>query len=287
MAKSAETQTAGPGLKETAALIVTSDTHENHIYGLGPPVFTKDSGDEVRANPIRRELWDLWGRFWDGCLEATKDVPRVAVLLGDIIESDAKVRSPQDLVTQSPADAFRMVTETLDPVLQECAAALFIRGTEAHVGLGAWQEEQIAANYDHAIRDGGNASWWHFYGELGGVVFDIAHHASMSGIRRNAGSAAGALAFDVMTEYIVNWQQKPPDYVIRAHNHRFADSGMTFPTRALFTGCFQYKSTFTHRINKSYEMPNLGGLVLICDRGKSELIPARIKPKKKVLWRSK
>lgn len=274
-------------LKDTAALIITSDTHENHVYGLGPPVFVKEDGDTVRANPIRRELWGLWSKFWDDAFELTQGLPRVGVFLGDMIESDAKVRAQQDLVTLSPSGAFRMVTETLDPLMDELDAGLFIRGTEAHVGRGAWQEEQIAANYDHTIHETDEkASWWHFYGELGGVTFDLAHHASMGGIKRNIGGAAGRLAYDVMSAYVMDWGIKPPDYVVRAHNHRWADSGTTYPTRAVMVGCFQYKSTFLHRINKAYEMPNLGGAVIICDRGKSELVPARVKPKRKVLWKS-
>lgn len=278
---------AGSDLAQTAALICFSDTHQNHVYGLGQPVVRKADGDEVRANPIRRELWGLWGQFWDEAFKLTDGLPRVAVGVGDLVESDAKVRSPQDLVSLNPEDVFTQVTETLDPLYSECERVLTIRGTEAHTGRGAWQEERIAANYTHSIKDEkhNNASWWHFYGMFGGVYFDIAHHASMGSIKRNLAGAAGRLAYDVREAYVMDWGARPPDLVLRAHNHRFADSGLTFPTRAVMMGCFQFKSTFVHRINRAYEMPNLGGLVIICDRGKYELHPIRVKPKRIVAWR--
>jgi len=274
-------------IRSTVAVISFSDTHENHVYGLGPPVVKLRDGDEVRANPVRRELWGLWERYWEAAFRLTEGIPRVAVAMGDIVESDAKVRSPQDLVSLNPTDVFEQVTTTLDPMYAECDRVLTIRGTEAHVGKGAWQEEMIAQNYDHSIRDekGNNASWWHFYGEFGGVLFDIAHHASMGSVRRNLSGAAGRLAYDVREAYVSDWGIKPPDLVLRAHNHRWADSGMTYPTRAVMVGCFQMKSTFVHRINKSYEMPNLGGLVTICDRGKYELHPIRVKPKGPKVWK--
>jgi len=273
-------------LIDRAAVVIVSDTHENHVYGLGPPTFTKSDGDTIKANPIRRELWNIWNKFWDQALKIADGYPLVIVTLGDIIESDAKTRSPQDLVSRSPVDALRMVTETLEPLFNQAEKVLVVRGTEAHVGNGAWQEEMVAQDFDNVIadKDHNNASWWHFFGKFGGVSFDLAHHASLPGIRRNVAGGAGRLASDVMTEYVMQWERRPPDLVVRAHNHRFADSGHTYPTRALFTGCFQYKSTFSHRIGKSHEMPNLGGLVVLCENGEYRLSPIRVRPKKKRLW---
>lgn len=270
-----------------AALILVSDTHENHIFGLGPPVFTRSDGDVIKANNIRRELWSAWNRFFDQAFKLSGGYYRVVCGLGDLIESDAKVRSQNELVTRSPPDALRMVCETWEPIAQEADNLLIIRGTPAHTGEGSWQEESVAQNFDNTIPDteNSNASWWHFYGEFGGVIFDLAHHSSMGRISRNLAGAAGRLAYDVQRAYIMDWKLKPPDLVIRAHNHRFADSGTTYDTRALMIGCFQYKTAYLHRINAGYEMPQIGGLVVLCDGGRYELHPIRIRPKSKRLWK--
>jgi len=277
-------------LSERAALIAFSDTHINHIYGLGAPVFHPSNGEEIRANPIRRELWDNWNKFWDIAMRLTDGWPRVGAIVGDAVENDTKARSPQVLITQNPADALRMAADdVLTPKLSLLDALLFIGGTEAHTGQGAWCEEVIAQDYDHTIRDEGrNAAMWpHFYGKFGGVSFDIAHHASMGGVRRGLAGAAGRLAYDVMTAYILDWQLPPPQLVLRAHNHRRADSGLTHATRAYMLGCFQYKTAYSHRINKGFEMPNLGGVVILCERGEYQLHPIVVNPRKPKIWTPK
>jgi hypothetical protein len=82
----------------------------------------------------------------------------------------------------------------------------------------------------------------------------------------------------------VEWEEDPPNLAVRAHNHRFADSGVSIRTRTIILPCYQLRSVFINKMGKGYEMPHLGCVVVLADRGKYELVPILAKMKGKTTW---
>lgn len=274
------------------AVICWSDTHQNHIFGLCPPnmELTEREGTWV-LNPVQRELWWAWNSCWEWVDGITLGCDlRVGVSVGDAIENDSKIRSQSELVSLHQNDALEMAVKTLEPITKKLDHFFIVKGTEAHVGKGAWTENQLAKELG-AIPDKKNksAAWMHLISEFSGVKFDIAHHPSgNSNVKRNYPAVATRLAYDVWESYCMFWKERPPDVAVRGHLHRFADSGTTIPTRGIILPGFQYKTYYLSRIGKDADLPDVGMVVFICEDGKVELNVKRVIPQnKRAVWSPK
>jgi len=276
-------------VSEKVAAIFWSDTHQNHKAGLCKPGFTPDGEETWQLNPAQRELWYAWESCWDWVDSIVPSgYKKVGFSVGDAVETDAKVRSPQELVSLSPKDAFTLAEETLEPIVSDLDYFFVIDGTSAHVGSGSWTEKALAKNLNAVPDESNNSTTWkNFIGELGGVKFDVAHHpAGNSNISRNYPAVASRLAYDIQAAYVMDREEKPPDLAIRGHLHRFADSGITNKTRGIILPCFQYKSVFISRIGKDHDMPDIGMVVVLCSDGEYELKIKRVRPReKRKTWR--
>jgi hypothetical protein len=268
------------------AIIVVADTHIGSTVGLSPATFYKDDGDPVKLSKVRRWLLKQWENFLNDVDQITEGYERTLVLNGDIAEIDSKYRSWQ-LLSRNPADVKRAVAEVLDPLAQMCDDIFVLRGTEAHTGKAAYLEEQIADDLE-AVKDpiSGRYSWWHLRAKWEGVAFDVAHHWGGGYLPWTFANAANKLA--VMTGIAYSeWGEKPPQVAIRAHKHRFGDSGRTFPTRAVLCPSWQMKTAYVHRIGSPNSFPDIGGLIFLCKDGNYQFHDLRYKPKRRRAWTKK
>ena len=240
------------------AVIVIGDTHCGSTVGLSPPVVQLDDGDEIRPNKTRRWLISAFEQFCNDVERETKGYNRILVLNGDIGEIDSKSRSWQTL-SRNPAKIIEIAANAIDPLAQMCNDVFVLRGTEAHTGKSAYIEEAIGRDLVNSIPDpdAKTASWWHLRMNFNKVKFDIAHHFSMGRLPHTYANAAMKLAQQTMVEYYT-WGEKPPDVVVRAHNHRYADSGQTFDTRAFCAPAWQMKTNYLHRVSWGRDKASTG-----------------------------
>lgn len=267
------------------ALTIIADSHINSTLALCKPGLVNDDGNQYVLNSVQRWLWPVWERCLQRIETLTTGYVRNLALNGDIVELDSKDRSWQ-IISRNPASIQEHAQEIFDPLVQMHDNLFVIRGTEAHSGKSAHAEEEFARDMG-AIKcdDTGTYSWWHLRAAFGGVSFDIAHHATMGNLPWTFGNAANKLAITVINEY-VEWGEDPPDVAVRAHQHRFADSGRTYSTRGIFCPCWQWHTAYLHRIGKPNARPHIGALVFLCDDGEYSFHDIRFRPSRSKPWKN-
>jgi len=254
-------------------ILVISDTHINSTVSLCKPSVNLDDGQEVKITNAQK-----W--FWDNYLDLLEKVdsykPDILIVNGDAVEGDTKQRSYQ-LVTRNPACIIQIASETLEPLVSKIPAVYFIRGTGAHSGKSGYYEELLAKDFDNTVQINKAYSQWSLNLIADKVKISIAHHTSMSGIPWTKPNSANALAAKVQFQYSQDGD-KPPDLVLRAHVHRWADSHDAFRTRAIVTPCWTLETEHTHRIAPD-SLPECGALFIECDNGKYTVDKIKYEPK--------
>jgi len=265
------------------AVILVADTHINSKTALCAPSIYDDDGNKHEQNKIQKWLWLKWKTCIKDIDELTSGYKRTVVFDGDIIELDAKNRSNQ-VISKNPSTILSTVDKTIQPLEALSDRMFVIRGTEAHVGKSGWIEDMMAEKYQ-AITDPetNRFSWWHLRAKFAGVKFDIAHHASMGTLPWTY--ANNVMKLVQLTRYhYLDWNEEPPDVVVRAHNHRFADSGETFSTRGVFLPCWQFHNSYLYRIGKENDRPHIGAVVFLCEDGKYEMKKLIYEPVRRKAW---
>lgn len=266
------------------AVILIADTHINGKTALCPPDVIDDDGDIHQQNLIQKWLWHTWNKCLDDIKEITKNLYRTVIFDGDIVDLDSKNRSHQ-IISRNPSVIMRMADPVLMPLIDFADRTFFVRGTEAHVGKSGYIEEMLAERY-HAEKDKdfGTYSWWQLRAEFSGVKFDVAHHNSLGGLAYTYPNNMNRLVQITRLHYM-DWEEKPPDVIVRAHMHRFVDTGKTFSTRGVSLPCWQFQNAYLYRIRKENDMPHIGACIFICDNGKKELIDLLYRPKRSPMWK--
>lgn len=261
-------------------IAVVSDTHIGSTVGLCPPLVNLDDGGTYNASPGQMWLWRSW-KDYAAKVQALADGAEITTIFnGDLVEADSKKRSHQ-VITRNKADLTRLATDTIAPLVDISTRAFFIRGTEAHVGKSAQYEEEIAADCAIAVKCTETVtSWWQFYGELGGVCFDISHHGKIGSLPWNRGNPLGTLAVRTMLAYA---GRRVPDVVMRSHNHKYASTHDNYPVMVVSTLAWQLKTEYTHRLGIP-EPADIGGLVFVCDKGEYTWQKIQYTPKAEKPW---
>jgi len=250
----------------STAVIAVGDLHVNSTAALSPPIVNLDDGGTFRASRPQRAMWESWLDFWTeaGRLQADH---KVGILNGDLGELDTKRRSNQ-LITTNKATIMHMLLDVLEPALDVLDAVYVIRGTMAHTGKSGWLEEAIANDITINVPSPTAVSWWHLRAMASGVRFDISHHASMGSLPWSERYAALKVATITRMRYF-EMGQRPPNVIIRSHNHRYADSGNNYDdTYAFCLPCWSLLTEYAYRIGKENSIPDIGGMTFICDDGK-------------------
>lgn len=244
-------------MPDTITVAYISDTHINSSVSVCVPVTNLDDGGTYHASPAQRWLWDNWVDFWDNV--KSRKGQKVAIFGGDLVELDTKRRSNQ-IISPDKAVIQKLVTDTIEPALQAVDSVIFIRGTQAHVGKSAWSEEDIANDATNTFRESENrASWYNFIGMIGDKKFDVSHHAAMGALPWTYKNAANSLQAKALWHYCVNLKTAPPDVVLRAHNHRYAESAGE--TLAIFAPCWTLITEYGYRTGHEMELADIGGVI--------------------------
>ena len=260
-----------------------SDLQTNSTIGICPPVVNLDDGGTYHASRLQKQLWNDHLDFRDRAVSAKGNGELYTIYVGDIHDGDH--HNTSQIITRNPATMQSIAADVIDPIARISDKMFLVRGTEAHVGKSASLEEDIAKDFDFQ-KNGNKRSWWQLFAEFRGYTYDIAHHTSMGSTPVGKGNAANKLAVETIFEY-ANRGRKPPNYVIRAHVHRHADSYENYITRAIILPCWQYRTAFVHRMG-SMSLPSIGSVLCEIEDGKSPKWTALIyKPRttEEVTWR--
>jgi hypothetical protein len=265
-------------------LSVVSDTHIGSTTALCPSVVELDDGGTYKASPGQRWLWQSWQDYL-AQVQSTKPTgggKRYAVHLGDCIEGDHHNTSA--VISRNPLTMLRLAVDILEPIRKWSDHLFVLRGTEAHSGeAGQWDEtvaDDLGAERDPS---GDRASWWYLLFEIGGVLFDLAHHPpSNSGRAWTRANVATTLAYTVFSEYAERGEPVP-DVALRGHIHKYTDSYANYPTRGVTCPAFQLATPYSSR-RWPGQLAHIGGLIFVIENGEAHMRHVAFRPERGATW---
>ena len=271
--------------KRRDIMAVVSDLHTTSTVALSPDRILLDDGHLVRPSKAQRWINQCWADFWTRVrgYEPIGEGKRWLLVDGECVDGDH--HDTTQIISRNPADWVRAATEVLDAPCQWADRRFFLRGTEAHSGKAGHLDELIAADLGgEPDPERGTHSWWHLLLEVNGVRIDVAHHPPSTSSRPwTSGNAANTLAAMTIMEYATH-RERIPDLCIRAHVHRFSDSGSNYPCRAIITPCWQLATAYSHRRFPG-QLADIGGVIIIIEDGHADVIPVRFAPKARQPWK--
>jgi hypothetical protein len=162
------------------------------------------------------------------------------------------------------------------PVRDACEGRLYwIRGTEAHVGKSATEEERLARAVGAVPNEYGQHARYELWLRLGGDGGGLCHFLHHIGTTSSSQHEASAINAELTAIYneCGRWGGEAPDVVVRSHRHRCAE--VRLPHRngyatSMVTACWQLKTPFAWKIaGARVTTPQIGGSLI--RRGDEEL----------------
>jgi len=136
-----------------------------------------------------------------------------------------------------------------------------IRGTEAHVGASAQEEEAIASALGaERERETGNYSRWMLWMKFGGKLINFAHHL---GTTTSSAYESSALMRETIASFTESGQHRfrPPDIIVRGTPIVTSCMNGSGGWISIKLPAWQLKTGFVHRIDRM-RGPNIGGVIL-------------------------
>jgi hypothetical protein len=252
------------------AIIVVSDLHVGSFTGILPSGgITLDTGDTIQPSKARQMLIDFWQHFWTVYVPfTTKGCKKIRVVInGDAI--DGNHHNAVDLIPNVETQR-KACEELLKPIREKYDSLIMVRGTEVHGGKSEQDTEAIGKTLEaERDPDTGNYSWYQYWSECEGSIFQFAHHI---GTTSSAAYETSAPMRELVSGLVesAQWGQRMPDVMVRSHRHRYTK--VMIPATgnkevALYvTPAWQLRTPHVERIDRM-RLPHIGGLVFICEDG--------------------
>lgn len=258
-------------------LVIISDLHCGCRFGLYPPEgVVLDGGGMWEASDMQKKLWNIWQLFWQEWIpNVTHGEPFAVVVNGDLL--DGAHHGSVTQVSQNLSDQANIAERIMRPVVEKCAKDKrgksyfwIVRGTEAHVGQSAQEEERLAKLLDARPTKTGEYSHYELWVRIGGVLCHLMHHIGYTSSAQHEASAINAELTRELNES-VRWGEEAPIFVVRSHRHRYARVSLPAQimgkkhaeTISFCTPAWQLKTPFTYRIaGARLSPPQLGGAVI-------------------------
>jgi hypothetical protein len=253
-------------------IAVVSDLHCGSTVGLHPDTPTPlDDGGSY--NPSKAQLWlhDVWVNYWKSARAAAEGGEFHIITAGDLVDGDH--HNTTQIVSRHGDAQMNILQTCFAPILAEGKIDSFtvVRGTEVHVGKSGSAENTfarwVAGQGVNVTREAGtgNHSHWHFRGQYGGKMIDVAHHGRIGSRPWTKNNATLGLAAQIVMEY-ANQGQLAPELAIRGHYHQWVDTGDAFRTRVIQMPAFQLATAYVHRVAPG-ALADIGGAVIQIENG--------------------
>jgi hypothetical protein len=256
-------------LDEIRKVFFISDTHAGCGVALCPPSVRLDTGGLYHQGDVQRKIYTAWEEY-------TKEwIPRQAagepwalVHMGDSLDGDhhgAKTQFTKNFATQE-----NVAYDVLAPLVEKCKGGYYhIRGTEAHVGQCAENEERLAKRLGAIPGADGNCTRYELRLRLGGALCHFTHHISAG---RRPDTRVGAVARELygLLGTAGLWGGEPPSVIARGHVHKNVTA--SFPTargqvHGFTMAAWQAKGPYSWRIGATDEVQLGGSMIGLDDDG--------------------
>lgn len=247
---------------------VFTDTHAGCSHALcHPDGHARDDGGLYKPSPFQRKLWGLYEYLLaDWLPRATRGEPYVVVHCGDALDGvhhRSVYQWTHNLETQ-----VRAAEAVIRPALKGAEAYYHIRGTEAHVGQSAQDEERLARNLGAVPNEDGQHARWELRLRLGQALVHFAHHVSVTGSSRGETTGIHAELIEAFIQ-ASRWGGESPDVVIRGHRHTWASTCIATSRGSAISATlpgWQAKTPFAFRIVGARQaQPQFGGVLIVAD----------------------
>ena len=253
--------------------------------GPSPPQVQLDDGGTYIPSKPQRWINQCWSDYWQHVYKRVKEhrAKLYFVVNGECVEGVH--HGTQQIVTPNKKIQRAAVIEMLDPIVQRADRFFVVRGTEAHSGKSASDDEAIAADLGaERGEETGAYSWWHLELEASGVHFSFDHHATTYGWRPWTEKAAAARQSAIVLSECAEQDRPIPQVCVYSHAHYFADSGMGTRPRVFYTPGWQLQTAYAHRRGGGHRVKPIGGLLFVCRDGKFEPELVSFRPKRRQPW---
>jgi len=231
--------------------IIVSDTHFGCQFGLCPEEgIMLDGGGFYKPSKLQVKVWRMWKIFWEEWVpNVTQGEPFSVILNGDATDGVHHHSTTQ--ISQNLSDQERIVLAILEPIVEQCEGRFYmVRGTEAHVGQSAENEEKIAKKLGAIQDEVGLYSRFELWLRVGKGLVHCMHHIGTTGSSHYESSAVMKELTEAYAE-AGRWHREPPDVVVRSHRHRHLE--VRVPTElgygiSFCTAGWQLKTPFTYKI---------------------------------------
>lgn len=260
-------------LKQLNNLVVVSDLHCGCRMGLCPPNGAcLDDGGEYKPSKFQKKVWSWWDEFWGEFVpDATRGEPYAVVTNGDVIDGVHHRSTTQ--ISHNLEDQSTLAEAVLRPVVERCEGRFYmVRGTEAHVGASAREEELLAKKLGAIPNSEGQHARWDLWKEIGdGKLIHLLHHIGTTGSQAYEATAVHKELIEELLES-ARWRDKTPDMIVRSHRHRCIETAIPVGSRdakhsgravAVVTPAWQGKTPFAWKIpGARLSPPQFGGIVI-------------------------
>ena len=243
--------------------------------GLCPPEGAKmDGGGLYLPSPLQLKVWSWWEEFWNVFVpEATKGEPYAVVHNADAVDGVHHGSTTQ--FSHNLHDQGACAYTVLNPLIAKCDGRYYhVRGTEAHVGQSAVEEEILAERLGAIPDEIGQHSRWELWLNLRGHLVHFLHHIGTTSSSAHEASAVNA---ELSAEFVeaARWGDKPPSVIVRSHRHRAIEVRLPITdgfATATVTPAWQLKTPFAFKIAGSrLAPPQIGGLVIRVNHETNEI----------------
>lgn len=252
---------------QTRNIVVISDTHCNSTIGLCLPEGHRlDDGGWYKPSEFQLSLWGLFQDFCNDWIpRVTKGEPWDLVINGDAIDGDHH-RTPT-IISRNMQDQFRVARDTLSGIVKLCKESGgeygHVRGTEAHVGPSAQEEERLAEALGAKPDKSGNFSRWRLRRLLGNHLVSFRHHIGGGASQAYEGTALTKTQTSQFADS-GRWGRQVAQVDVRGHRHRYGKwekDGKDGHYITVVSPGWQGLTPFTHRMSDPQE-PEFGGLLI-------------------------
>lgn len=248
-------------------IIVISDTHCNSTFGLCLPEGHRlDDGGRYTPSALQQDMWLMFMDFRKEWIpRVTKGEPWDLVINGDAVDGDH--HNTPTIISRNLQDQFRVARDTLKGIVDECRASggsyYSVRGTEAHVGPSAQEEERLAEALGAIPNKIGNFSRWRLKRTLGNHVVKFRHHIGGGASQSYEGTALTKTQANQFAD-AGRWGRAVAQVDVRSHRHRYGKwekDGTKGHYITVVTPGWQALTPFSHRMSEPQE-PEFGGILV-------------------------
>lgn len=254
----------------TNNVVVISDTHCGCRLALCPPDGIRlDDGGFYYPSSLQVKIYKFWETFWNEFVpDATRGEPYDVIMNGDCIDGTHHHATTQ--ISHNITDQKRIAYELLQPIAEKAENYYHIRGTEAHVGKSAREEEDLAERLEAVPNEYGQFARYDLWKTIGpDRLIHALHHVGTTSSQAYEATAVHKEMIESFVE-AARWGREIPDVIVRSHRHRYMMTdiavqkhGKTAHAISVVTGCWQGKTPFVWKLaGARLSTPQFGGIVI-------------------------